>query len=166
MINLAELGAKLTAGRQPGQELSPAARAAIAGAVAAGASKSAVAHAFQIDRKTIRRTLQRFESSTNFESKPRTGRPNVLTRREKRYIIQLAKRRPRLTTQLLTDTLDTRVSRSTVRRVLRQHRMRKWRAQKRIPLTKAVAMDRYVFSCFWLKNLEVLMRVSGSEVYP
>jgi transposase len=166
MFNLAELGAKLTVGRQPGQELSPAARAAIAGAVAAGASQTAVANAFSISRRAVQLSLQRFESSTTFESKPRTGRPEILTRREKRYIIQLAKRKPCLTTQLLTNIVDARISRSTVRRVLRHHRMRKWRAQKRIPLTKAVAMARYKFACLWLENLEVLMRVSDSEVYP
>jgi hypothetical protein len=38
MINLDEVGLKLTAGRQKNQELSNFARAAIIGAVAAGAS--------------------------------------------------------------------------------------------------------------------------------
>jgi hypothetical protein len=82
-----ELGAKLTASRQPGQELSGFAGAAIIGAIAAGASQSAVARAFGIGQSTVHLTLQRFESSTTFESKPRTGRPQTLTRREKRYII-------------------------------------------------------------------------------
>jgi transposase len=163
-MNLDELGAKLTAGRQSGQELSPFARAAIAGAVVAGASPAAVARAFRVSRATVQVTLQRFESSATFTSKPRTGRPKVLTRREKRYIIQLAKRKPQLSTQLLTDTLGTQISRSTVRRVLRQHRMRKWRAQKRIPLTKEAAMARYQFACLWLENIEALIRVSNSEV--
>ena len=150
MVNLAELGAKLTAGRQPGQELSPCARAAIAGAVAAGASQTAVANAFSTSRRAVQLSLQRFESSTTFETKPRTGRPELLTRREKRYILQLAKRYPRYSLQMLTGTLDTRISRSTVRRVLREHRMRKWRAQKRIPLSKAGAMDRYQFACTYI----------------
>jgi transposase len=166
MINLDEIGAKLTAGRQSGQELSPFARAAIIGAVAAGANQSAVARAFGISRAAVQLTLERFESSTTVESRPRTGRPEVLTRREKRYIIQLAKRCPHLSTQLLTNTVNTRISRSTIRRVLRHHRMRKWRAQKRIPLTKAVAVARYEFACFWLGNIEVLIRVSDSEVSP
>ena len=127
MVNLAKLGAKLTAGRQPGQELSPIARAAIAGAVAAGASQTAVANAFSTSRRAVQLSLQRFESSTTFETKPRAGRPEVLTRREKRYILQLAKRYPRYTLQMLTGTLDTRVSLSTVRRVLREQRIRRWR---------------------------------------
>ncbi|KAK4032976.1 Homeodomain-like protein [Parachaetomium inaequale] len=118
MVNLAEIGAKLTAGRQSGQELSPTARAAIVGAVAAGASQSAVARAFRVDRTAVYRILQRFESSTTVESKPRTGRPEVLTRREKRYILQLAKRYPRLTTQILINTIDGRISRSTIHRIV------------------------------------------------
>jgi transposase len=166
MFNLAELGAKLTAGRQPGQELSPTARAAIAGAVAAGASQTAVADAFSISRRAVQLSLQRLESSTTFESKPRTGRPEILTRREKRYILQLAKRYPQYSLQMLTGTLDTRISRSTVRRVLREQRMRKWRAQKRIPLSKAVARDRYHFACDHLADDERLLRVSDLNINP
>ncbi|KAK0725140.1 hypothetical protein B0H67DRAFT_482036 [Lasiosphaeris hirsuta] len=96
MINLDEVGSKLTAGRQKNEELSAFARAAIIGAVAARASQSAVARAFRVNRKAVQRAIQRFESSTTAESRPRTGRPEILTRREKRYIIHLAKRNPRL----------------------------------------------------------------------
>ncbi|KAL2128190.1 hypothetical protein VTI74DRAFT_9538 [Chaetomium olivicolor] len=55
-------------------------------------------------------------------------------------------------------SVDARISQSTIRRVLRHYRMRKWRAQKRIPLTKEVAMARYKFACFWLENIEILIR--------
>jgi transposase len=124
MDKLHQIGAILTAGRRPSQELTQCARAAIIGAVAAGASKSAVAKAFGINRRTVQSTFQRFESSTTFQTKARTGRPKVLTAREKRYIIQLTKRFPRITLQLLTGTGDKRVSKSTVRRVLRERGIR------------------------------------------
>ncbi|KAK4244617.1 hypothetical protein C7999DRAFT_43765 [Corynascus novoguineensis] len=137
-MKLDKIGARLTADRQSGQELSPFARAAI----------SAVARAFGVSRAVVQVTLQRFESSTTFTSKPRTRRPEVLIRREKRYIIQLAKRKPRLSTQMLTNTLDPRISRSTIYR-------------KRILLTKVVAKARYEFACLWLKNIEVLIRKGG-----
>ncbi|KAL2200036.1 hypothetical protein P885DRAFT_58225 [Corynascus similis CBS 632.67] len=117
MISLDEIGAKLTADRQPGHELSPLARAAIAGAVAAGASQSAVARAFGVDRRAVQRTLQRFESSGTFEDRPRSGRPEVLTDRDKRHIVQVAKREPSLTTLRLTNTVAAQVSRSTFRTV-------------------------------------------------
>ncbi|KAL2132929.1 hypothetical protein VTI74DRAFT_3150 [Chaetomium olivicolor] len=84
MFNLDELGSKLTAGRQKNRELSATARAAILGAVAAGASQAAVARAFGVSRYAVQRAIQRFGSSTTVESKPRTGRLEVLTRREKR----------------------------------------------------------------------------------
>src|SRR6185295_10514263 len=48
VLNLTDLGRKLTAGRQKNQELSPTARTAICGAVAAGASQRAVATAFGV----------------------------------------------------------------------------------------------------------------------
>ncbi|KAK4243595.1 hypothetical protein C7999DRAFT_44627 [Corynascus novoguineensis] len=125
-MKLDEIGARLTAGRQSGQELSPFSRTVIV-----GASKSAVARMFGVSRAIVQ--------------VPRTRRLEVLIRREKRYIIQLTKRKPRLLTQMLTNTLDTRISRSTIRR-------------KRILLTKAVAMARYQFACLWLENTEVLIR--------
>lgn len=163
VLDLHAVGLKLTAGRLKHGELSPFARAAIIGAVAAGASQSAVARAFGVDRKAVQRALQAFESSDTIASKPRTGRPAVLTHREKRYILQLAKRDPRLTMKALTKTVDDRVSRSTIRRVLREHRMRKWRAQKRIPLTAEVAKARYAFACEWLPRIEELSSVRGCE---
>lgn len=68
--------------------------------------------------------------------------------------------------QALTETLDTRVSRSTVQRVLREHRMRKWRAQKRIPLTKANAIDRYYFACYWIENIEDVLQEVTPDFTP
>ena len=99
MDNLQQFGAVLTAGRKPGQELSQYVRAAILGAVVAGASQTAVTKAFGIDRRTVRITIQRFKSSTNFRTRPRTGRLEKLTAREKRYIIQLTKHFPRISMQ-------------------------------------------------------------------
>ena len=161
MTKLDEIGLILTAGRQKNQELSPFARAAICGAVAAGASQAAVARAFGLSRHAVQATLQRFATTHTFVSQPKSGRPEVLTHREKRYIIQLTKRFPRLTVSLLTNTLDTRVSPSTVRRHLRQQNRRKWRAKKRIPLSKVAARYRYWFACDSLDNLDVVLRVSG-----
>jgi len=160
VLNLTDLGRKLTAGRQKNQELSPTARAAICGAVAAGASQRAVATAFGVSHVLVANTIERFTTTASFDSKPRTGRPSALTRREKRYIVQLAKRDIRLTHKQLLKVLDRKVSCSTVRRALREHNYRKWRAMKRIPLTVSVAKDRYAFACYWSEHIEDLLRVS------
>lgn len=74
MLNLADTGRILTAGRQKGQELSPTARAAVCGAVAAGASQRAVATAFGVSRSVIQDTIQSSTTSVSFDSKLRCGR--------------------------------------------------------------------------------------------
>lgn len=165
-LNLTDFGRVLTTGRQKNQELSPTTRAAICGAVAAGASQRAVATAFGVTHAVVANTIQRFKTTTSFDSKPRSGRPQVLTRREKRYIVQLAKRNARLTHKQLLKVLDRKVSSSTVRRALCQHKYRKWKAMKRIPLTADVARDRYAFACDALENIEDILRVSWSRDPP
>ena len=115
MLNLTTLGHTLTAGRQRNEELSPAARAAICGALAAGASQRVVATAFGVSRSVIQDTLERFATTESFESKKRAGRPKALSRQERRYLAQLAKRDPRLTRTQLRKAIGLTVSDSTVR---------------------------------------------------
>lgn len=117
-LNLTDLGRDLTAGRKKNEELSSAARAAICGAVAGGVSKRAVAAAFGVSHIVVSKTIQRFTTTNSFDSKPGTGRLQVLTRKDKRYIVQLAKRNAWLTHQQLLKILGRKVSSSTVRRAL------------------------------------------------
>ena len=143
-LNLTELGRVITASRQRNEELSPTVRAAICGAVAAGATQRAVATAFGLSAGVIARTVQHFTTTQSFDSKPRSGRPRVLICRGRWYLVQLAKRDPRLTNKQLAQALSRRLSNSTVRRALREQKYRKWKAMKRIPLSAEVAKDRYV----------------------
>ncbi|KAK3897536.1 hypothetical protein C8A05DRAFT_19719, partial [Staphylotrichum tortipilum] len=163
MISLDELGSKLTAGRGKNQELSDAARAAILGAVAAGATQTAVATAFGITSSGVSKILQRFESSATVETKPRSGWPEVLTPRDKRHIVQTVTRNPRMSTSLLVKSASHGASRATIFRTLRANNLRKWRAKKRIPLEKDTAKARFEFACFWSRNIDVLLRVIFSD---
>lgn len=95
VLDLHAVGLKLTAGCQVG-ELSHSARAAIV----AGGSQPAVAGAFGVDRKAVRRALSTFESSDAMASRPRSGQPAIHPRRQKRGISELAKPSPRLTMDL------------------------------------------------------------------
>jgi transposase len=162
MFNLAEIGRIATAGRHRNQELSPEARAAICGAAAAGASQRAIATAFGVSQAVITQTIQRLQETQSFKSKPRNGRPKVFSRRESRYIVQLAKRDARLTHKQLLKMIGAKASVTTVRRALRERNYRKWRAAKRIPLTKETAMARYDFARYWLGEIEELEAVCCS----
>lgn len=158
-LNLLDFATQLTADRRHNGELSPYCRAAICCAVACGQSEREVARLFRVSRHAVQRTLESWISHQSFESKPRKGRPEVLTRREKRYIVTLLKRNRSLAKKALVNAIGSRVSYSTIRRCLRAHHMRKWKAMKRIPLTKEVALDRYNFARDWLENTEELLQV-------
>ncbi|EAQ83841.1 hypothetical protein CHGG_07812 [Chaetomium globosum CBS 148.51] len=157
-LNLADFAAELTAGRGRLQELSPGARAAICTLVAAGQSERAVSRLFRVSRDTVARCVEHWKTHRTFDSRPRKGRPPVLTRREKRYIVLLVKKNRTIAKKALVNATGKVVSYSTIRRCLRSHHIRKWRAMKRIPLTKEVAKDRYNFACDWLENIDEFLQ--------
>lgn len=75
VLSLTDLGRNLTASRQKNQQLSPAARAAISGPVAAGASQCTVAAALGVSHVLVANTIERFTTTASFNSKHRAGRP-------------------------------------------------------------------------------------------
>jgi len=124
------------------KELTSEERAAIVAARKAGVSRLELAENFQCDVKTITRTVERFKTHNTFKSLPRSGRPEKLNRRQKRYILQLVKRQPRIAWKALVGSSPVHVHKNTLRSVLGKHYRRKWRAMKRIQLTKECAAIR------------------------
>ena len=80
-LPLRQFGTEITGNRQAGHELTPTARAAIAVACAAGEKKTSVAHAFYVHRNTVNRTLKRWHQYYQWNSLPRSGRPDALSYR-------------------------------------------------------------------------------------
>ncbi|KAL1854366.1 hypothetical protein VTK73DRAFT_8762 [Phialemonium thermophilum] len=85
-LDLADFASQLTANRSEKGELSPSARTAICCAIACGRSEREVARLFGVSRGAVQSTLRNWTSQQSFNSKPRKGRPSVLTRREKRLL--------------------------------------------------------------------------------
>lgn len=160
MSNLRVFGTEISGNRQKTQELSPETRAAICASVAAGQSPSAVAKAFHVHRATIYRTVKRSAELSNFKSKPRTVRPKVLTAREERYLVRLARRFPKLSWKALVHLHGTQVSRSTLQRILKRYNLRKWVAKQRPKLTADHARQRRAFCRNWRGREEELVAVS------
>jgi transposase len=154
----------LTANRGRKGHLSPICRAVICALVIYGQSIASVARDFHVSRATVRTTVEGCTTQRTFESAPRSGRPSVLTKKEKQYIFLLVKKDPRLAKKALVNATGKSVSYSTIRRCLRAHNIRKWRAQKRIPLTKEGAKDRFDFALDWKDKEEELMEVCSLEV--
>nr|CAH7742418.1 unnamed protein product [Callosobruchus chinensis] len=73
-----------------------------------------------IVRSTVSRAIRRYEETGEVNSRPRTGRPTVSTRREDRYIAQLARRERSVTVPVLRSqfqrTFNRVISTATIRR--------------------------------------------------
>jgi transposase len=162
--NLIDFGRKLTAKRGPNGELQDFERAAILTAVVLGQSNRATAEAFGVSEFAVRKTIQRWVGQQSLDSKARKGRPKVLDRRGRRTLLRTVKKNRRISNRELRKTLGFKISYSTIKRTLREANQRKWKAQKRIPLTKEVAEDRLAFANWGLANRDDLLRVSGIVV--
>jgi transposase len=118
------------------KELTTEERAAIIAARRAGVPCHELAKNFNCNVSTITCTVQHFKQRKILKFNPQTGRPEKLNRQQKRYMIQLVKRQPRIAWKALVGSSSVQVCKNTFRRVLGTHYRRKWRAKKRIQLTK------------------------------
>src|SRR5688572_18911259 len=115
---LRTFGAVLSANRQSNHEIKPEIRAAIIAAVNAGQKKSVVVECFSVSPSAVIRILQRFKDTGTLESKPRSGRPESLSPREKRAIVRKVRQDHRITRKELVNELELQVSPSIVKRAL------------------------------------------------
>lgn len=144
--NLEDLCSHLTSGRRRNQELSPICRAVVYSLSAAGFSEVAISRLFHVSRKAVHHAIELWLNHQTFDALPRNGRPEKLTRREKRYIITLLKKERDIAQKALLSSLGGKISPFTLRRYLRAQNLRKWKAKKRIPLSKELAKERLRFA--------------------
>lgn len=143
-----QFGQEISGNRPRLNELSNEARASIYTAYNTGQSCTAIANAFQVHRSTVYRTLEHFQNNNTFTSSPRSGRPKKLNQSQERRILHIVRRSTRITNKQLYNQAKHEfqdVSSSTIRRVLRTNKVRKWRAAKRIPLNKSDVKERLAF---------------------
>nr|CAH7729906.1 unnamed protein product [Callosobruchus chinensis] len=83
-------------------------------------SRHQIANRLNVVRYTVSRTIRRYEETGEANSRPRTDRPTVSTRREDRYIAQLARRERSVTVPVLRSqlqrTFNRVISTATIRR--------------------------------------------------
>ncbi|GAO15952.1 hypothetical protein UVI_02039730 [Ustilaginoidea virens] len=135
-------GTEISGNRQRNHEFSPVQKAAIVAELSQGKTHRAVATAFNTSPSTTYRIFKRWKEDATLENKPRSGRPPKLTEAEKRYIVLLVKR-----------------NRSIIYSALQC----KWKAIKRIPLSKKTAANRLSFPHYWLPKVEELIEVIFSD---
>jgi transposase len=140
-------GQEISGNRQPNAELSSAQRAAIISKVEAGVLYKDIAAEFQITTKSIQRTLKRWKTYQTLESLPRSGRPEVVSRREKRVLYRLARREPKIQYgKLMEEAGLLHISKSTCYRRLKDEGLTKYRCKKRPKLTRGHALLRLQFA--------------------
>ncbi|KAM7191973.1 hypothetical protein V8F20_009097, partial [Naviculisporaceae sp. PSN 640] len=125
-IDLEDFCAKASAGRKSNGELSPPIRAAICALIGTGRSVQAVAKLFGTSRHAVMNAVERWNTAQTFESAPKPGRPEALTDAEKEHIIQ----NQHLTQRTLMEQVGGKVSKTTIKRVLRKHRKDSMRMQR------------------------------------
>ena len=100
-----------------------------------GKSHSEIGAQLHIPRTTVTSFLQRFDSCGSEENLPHSGCPCKTSAALDQYIIRTSLEHTDITNDALRDITDLGVSTSTIRRRLREDRIRKWRAVKRALLT-------------------------------
>lgn len=150
---------EISGNRQKNCEFTHIQKAVIVEKLFAGKSHRKVASEFNTTPSTTHKIFKRWKDEKTLRNKPRTGRPCILSKSEKRYILVMIKCNRRLSYKALIGKTHTKVSRSTIRRAIHDHYKRKWRSKQRIPLSPQTARKRLHFAQYWKDHQEELMRV-------
>jgi transposase len=133
---------ELCAKRKRNKEFSEVDKALIVREIETGRSYRAVADDAMTSPSTVHQIVQRWRTQRTLAQKRCTGRPRKLTVRQIRWLLLMIKRDRRITYDSIINYLGGHISRSTIRRVIRLHYGRKWKAMQRIPLSKETARQR------------------------
>jgi transposase len=145
--------------RKRNEEFNEIAKALIIREVETGRSYRAVAADAGTSPSTVYQIVQRWKTQRTLTQKPRSGRPKKLTVRQIRLMLITLKRDRRITYEGLVNYLGGRISRSTLRRAIRLHYGRKWKAMQRIPLSKETARQRLQWCLGWRDDIDELITV-------
>ena len=126
-------------------ELNSFQRGLIVGAKMMGYGATDIGTALNIPRTTAKTTIEKHGHSNNGVVKPRSGRPHLFADRDRRSLIRLVRKNPKMTYAQISRELDVVCSRKTVYREIKAYGLTNWLAKKRPLLTEEVAQKR----CSW-----------------
>lgn len=99
---------------------------------------------------SVQRVLENYAATRNFSSKYRSGRPQVLTEREKRSVLSEVKANPRTSApkivKIVREKFDKEISSGTVRNVLRKERYHGRSGRKKPFISKTNKKKRFAFA--------------------
>ena len=117
------------------KELTPFERGQILGYATAGYSHSKIGALLGRSKSTIQDALKNSCHNPHGESLPRSGRPPILSRRERRLLVRETRKCPKLTYDQLRKATGLSCSTPTIRNALRDCGLHHWLAKKRPKLT-------------------------------
>jgi transposase len=138
-VNRNNIFIEICAKQKRNKEFSEVAKALTIREIETGRSFRAVAKDAKTSPSTVDQIVQRWNSQRTLAQEQRPRRPKKLTVREIRMILITLKQDGRITYELLVNYLGGKISRETLRRIIRVHYSRKWRAMQRILLSKQTA---------------------------
>ena len=132
----------ISGNRPRNTELTSYQRGMIVGAQALGHTPTEIGKTLNFTKSTVQSTIQKHSIRNDGVSKSRSGRPEVLSERDRRYIIKHARINPRITYAQIKLEVGLGCSRTTIYRALKQYGLTNWVAKKRPLLTPEVAKKR------------------------
>ncbi|KAH6960019.1 hypothetical protein BKA56DRAFT_701355 [Ilyonectria sp. MPI-CAGE-AT-0026] len=115
----------------------------------AGMSARAVVREFATMHSTVQQIKHKFTTYHTVRNARRKGRPEILIKSEKRYILRIAMKDRAITWDALPEGAACRVSRRMIRRTVRMFFKCKWKLMDRPRLNPARAkVRRYWFGVF------------------
>jgi transposase len=124
------------------KELKPTLRAQISMGRAVGLTHKQIGALTFLTPATVSTTLQRNPLRDDFKSLSRSGRPSALAKHDKRLILRIIRKNPKITYQVLKQEAGITVHKSTLYRMLKEEGIINWLAKKRPLLTPEVVKKR------------------------
>jgi transposase len=148
-------GTEISGNRRPNGELSIEARISIISKSEAGAATAELAAEFGVTRQTIHNTLRRHRETGSNASRPRSGRPSILTERENRILYRHVRKASKIQYKQLIEEahLEKDYSHRTAYRALKNEGLTNFRAARRPKISRANAQKRLEF-CRAYRNID------------
>jgi Transposase len=133
------------------RELKPTLRAQITMGNAVGLTHAQIGALTFLTPATVSTTLLRNPLRDEHKSLPRSGRPPILKRHDKRLILRIIRKNPKITYQVLKQESGVTVHKNTIYRMLKSEGITNWLAKRRPLLIPEVVAKRLAF-CKKYKN--------------
>lgn len=151
-----QFGRELSQNVRRGRNMTVDERNIAIGMLHEGASYKDIAARFNRDPSTIRQLYNKLHQTGSVQDKPRSGRPQILSRHQQKLIYRAARADPKILYEDLAKvaifvhldgTSSKPPSRRTLYTVLKRRKLTKHRCKKRPKLTPKHARGRYKFAC-------------------